>query len=193
MKMMTALALVALSAGWTAAQDRMADTLRKAVVEEESQHDLGAAVQDYQRVVAQFDEERKSAATALFRLAECYRKQAKLQEARTLYERVVREFADQGNVAERSRAVLAQTYRVVDFAKPAVAMKVVNPQEARQRYRALLLEQIDLVNKRLKAVDQQIGLGVVGPSDRYLVEQEKIKLEQDLAGFDMGIIPNRQK
>jgi hypothetical protein len=75
-------------------------------------------VTDYQQVVAAFDEERKTAAAALFRLAECQRKLHRDDQAKAAYERIVREFADQGRVVEQSRIVLAATYKVT-AASPA--------------------------------------------------------------------------
>src|SRR5690242_13353385 len=73
--------LMTIAAAVSPAQDHLAESLRKGVVEEESRHNLNAAIQQYQSVVAQFDEARATAATALFRMAECYRKQGKDAEA----------------------------------------------------------------------------------------------------------------
>jgi len=112
MKATLALTWLLLSAGWLQAQVRLTDTLNKGILEEESQHNLAAAVADYQQVVAAFDEERKTAATALFRLAECQRKLHHDDQAKAVYERIVREFADQGSVVEQSRTILGATYKV---------------------------------------------------------------------------------
>ena len=191
--MKTFLLMLALSAGWLAAQDRMADTLRKAVVEEESQHNLTAAVADYQAVVAQFDEGRKTAATALFRLAECYRKQGKGEQAKPAYQRVVQEFADQGKVAEQSRTVLATVYKVA-APKASAAQTVTGEQAAaervaRQHYRVLLLQEINLVNKQIERQDAQFALGATDGHERLPLQQQKLKLERELAALDMGIVP----
>lgn len=91
-------------------QDRLADQLRKGVVQEEANQNIDKAIQAYQAIVAQFDEERKTAATALFRLAECYRKAGKREQAVAAYQRVVREFADQATLAESSRRQLTGTF-----------------------------------------------------------------------------------
>ena len=103
MKTTLALALLVIAPGFCAAQDRMAETLRKGVIEEDTNGNLNAAIQSYQAVLAQYGEDRKSAATAVFRLAECYRKQGKSKEAIAAYSRVVRDFADQTKLAEPSR------------------------------------------------------------------------------------------
>src|SRR5690349_14525344 len=105
--------VIALWLGLTAAaagQDRMTETLRKGVVEEESRHNVAAAIQEYESVLSQYAAARQTAASALFRLAECYRKQGNSGQARRAYQRVVREFADQGKLAEASRKTLADTY-----------------------------------------------------------------------------------
>jgi ankyrin repeat protein len=81
--------------------------LQKGLFEEEANHNLGAAIQAYQSVVTQFDKDRKLAATAIFRLGECYRKQGNTNEAKAQYERVLREFADQNMLAALSRQNLA--------------------------------------------------------------------------------------
>jgi ankyrin repeat protein len=81
--------------------------LQKGLFEEEANHNLGAAIQAYQSVVVQFDKDRKLAATAVFRLGECYRKQGNTNEANAQYQRVLREFADQPTFATLSRQNLA--------------------------------------------------------------------------------------
>jgi len=53
-------------------------------------------------------------ATALFRLAECYRKTGKREEAGVAYRRVIREFSDRATLVESSRLQLATAYGVTD-------------------------------------------------------------------------------
>jgi len=50
-------------------------------VREEANQNLGAAIQAYQAMASQFDKDRKLAATAIFRLGECYRKQGNTNDA----------------------------------------------------------------------------------------------------------------
>ena len=91
-----ALAVLFLAPRVGPAQDRMAVALRKGIVEEETNRDLNAAIRSYQAVLAQYDEDRKSAATALFRIAECYRKQGNRKEAIAAYSRVLPGFRRPG-------------------------------------------------------------------------------------------------
>jgi Flp pilus assembly secretin CpaC len=65
-------------------------------------------VRAYETAVSHFDSQRKSAATAVFRLAECHRKLGRSQEAIALYRRVQTEFADQATLADLSRTHLAR-------------------------------------------------------------------------------------
>lgn len=106
--MRTALIFAILAAAVpAAAQERLADQLRKGVVEEEVNQNVGKAIQAYQAIVARYDEDRKAAGNALYRLAECYRKTGKREQAIAAYQRVTREFADQAAIAEPSRQQLA--------------------------------------------------------------------------------------
>jgi len=90
-----------------AATNDLTSALQQGLFEEEANHNLEAAAQAYQAVSAQFDKDRKLAATAIFRLGEVYRKQGKTNEATAQYERIVREFSDQQTLAALSRQNLA--------------------------------------------------------------------------------------
>lgn len=94
-------------AGSAAAQEPLADQLRKGIVQEEANGSVEKAIPIYQAIVSQFDHDRQAAATAVFRLGECYRKAGKKDLAVAAYQRVVREFGDQAALAESSRTQLA--------------------------------------------------------------------------------------
>src|SRR2546429_3707870 len=84
------------------AADNVNAALQKGLLEEEANRNLDAAIQAYQSVVNQFDDQRKVAATAVFRLGECYRKQGKTNEAVAQYQRVGRDFTDQDALVKLS-------------------------------------------------------------------------------------------
>src|SRR5262245_16471551 len=86
-----------------AATNDLTSTLQKGLFEEEANHNLEAAAQAYQNVSAQFDKDRKLAATAIFRLGEIYRKQGRTNEAIAQYDRIVRDFSDQTTLVSMSR------------------------------------------------------------------------------------------
>ena len=182
MKLTLALMAVFVLSG---AQDPLAEALRKGVVQEESNQNLDAAIQAYQSVLTQFGEERKTAATALFRLAECYRKQGKNDLAMAAYQRVVAEFADQTKLAQQSRTVLAQTISGDQSTLPSLWLKA--QQEARQRYRQLIEAQIKMVEEQLQYAEKQYQLGVNSKEDVDKVRIQLLNMQRELAGFDAGI------
>jgi tetratricopeptide (TPR) repeat protein len=196
--MKTILAL-AMLVGTVAAQDRMADTLRKAVVEQDSQHNLEQAARDYQAVVAEFDEGRKTASTALFRLGEIYRQQGKKEQAIAAYQRVVHEFSDQSKLVGQSRAMLA-TYDVYDLGtmtlvQPTpedVALAAAN-RDARARYRASLEKSLQFAKANEMQVADDIRVGKLRRDAFNPVHEQILKLERQLAAFDLGVIPGENK
>jgi cytohesin len=90
-----------------AATNELTSILQKGLFEEEANRNLDAAIAAYQSLVTQFDKDRQVAATAIFRLGECYRKLGKTNEAVAQYDRIVREFSDQQTLATLSRQDLA--------------------------------------------------------------------------------------
>src|ERR1039457_3876431 len=169
-----ALALLLLAPGLCAAQDKMAEALRKGIVEEDTNQNLNAAIQSYQSVVTQYDEDRKSAATALFRLAECYRKQGKNDQATAAYKRVVQEFADQKKLAEQSRSHLPKARQNASGVSPEV-------EDARHQLRAILLEKIKNAEAELEKVQALGGGDFMGIPRR----EQLLDLRQQLAAFDL--------
>lgn len=77
--------------------------LQQGLFEEQANRNLDAAILDYQSLATQFDQDRQIAATAVFRLGECYRMQGKTNEAAAQYERVLKDFSDQTTLATLSR------------------------------------------------------------------------------------------
>ncbi len=191
MKATLTLTLLLLCAAGLRAQARLTETLNKAILEEESQHNLPAAVADYQQVVAAFDEERKTAATALFRLAECQRKLHHDDQAKAAYERIVREFADQGEVAEQSRTILAANYKVTATAAAPAASADPQVESARQRYRNALTDSLTLAQNSQARFEGLARKGVVPPEAVEEAKERTLKLQRDLAAFDMGIVSSK--
>jgi ankyrin repeat protein len=83
--------------------NNLATLLQQGLFEEQANRNLDAAIVDYQSLAAQFDKDRQLAATAVFRLGECYRAQNKTNEAAVQYQRVLRDFADQQTLSNLSR------------------------------------------------------------------------------------------
>jgi ankyrin repeat protein len=81
--------------------------LQQGLFEEQANRNLDAAIIDYQSLALQFDKDRQLAATAIFRLGECYRAQGKTNEAAAQYQRILRDFSDQTTLATLSGQDLA--------------------------------------------------------------------------------------
>jgi Tol biopolymer transport system component len=79
--------------------------LQAAIRTEMVDGDLKAAIQQYGAIVAKYKQDRAVAAKALIRMAECYQKLGD-GESRKIYERVLREYADQREAAATARARL---------------------------------------------------------------------------------------
>lgn len=90
--------ILALFVTTASAAESMAQQLQRGLFEEEGNRDLTAAIKAYQSMLAQFDDQRHFASTAVFRLGECYRKQGKHAEAANYYLRILRDFSDQSNL-----------------------------------------------------------------------------------------------
>jgi tetratricopeptide (TPR) repeat protein len=83
--------------------DKLEATLQKGLFEEEGNQNLDAAIQVYQSLVAAHDNDRKTAATALYRLGECYRKLGRTNEAISQFQRILASFSGPPTLAMLSR------------------------------------------------------------------------------------------
>ncbi len=77
--------------------------LQQGLFEEQANRNLPAAISDYQALANQFDTDRQIAATAIFRLGECYRMENKTNEAAQEYQRIIGDFSDQKTLVTLSR------------------------------------------------------------------------------------------
>jgi ankyrin repeat protein len=132
-----------------ASTNDLASALQKGLFEEEANHNFPAAIEAYQGVINRFDEDRKLAATAIFRVGEIYRKQGKTNEANTQYERVVREFSDQSTLATLSQSYLAPVSKNLGTAA-ATPDSAPTSDEAEEvkKIRAMIRDSPDLINAR---------------------------------------------
>jgi hypothetical protein len=78
---MTVSVLLAASGLAAAATNDLPTMLQRGLFEEEANHQLDAAIVNYKEAIEHFDHERQLAATAIFRLGECYRKLGRTNEA----------------------------------------------------------------------------------------------------------------
>src|SRR5579862_8850505 len=100
---MCILAFLLATAVAPAQTNNLTSLLQQGLLEEQGNRNLDAAIADYQSLAVLFDKDRQVAATAVFRLGECYRAQGKTNEAAAQYQRLLREFPDQNTLATMSR------------------------------------------------------------------------------------------
>jgi serine/threonine-protein phosphatase 6 regulatory ankyrin repeat subunit B len=177
----------------TAATNDLTTAIQRGLFEEEANQNLGAAIQAYQSVANQFDKDRKLAATAIFRLGECYRKQGNTNEAATQYERVLREFSDQPTLVTLSRQNLSALGTApAASATPAIsdaasAVQAAIYRAANQQRKRLLEEEIKVVQKQLDSQQKQLQVGAVNPDALWQTEREILKLKRQVADLDAGL------
>jgi len=87
-------------------KDRAEVDLQAAIRMETVEGDLKGAIEQYKKIAAQPGAGRATVATALLRMGQCYEKLGNA-EARTAYERVVSDFADQAEQVKQARVRLA--------------------------------------------------------------------------------------
>jgi len=130
----------------SAATNDITALLQKGLFEEEANHNLEAAMRQYQAAIDGFDQDRQLAATAVFRLGECYRKLGKTNEADVQYQRVLREFADQTTLAGLSREYLAgKTPAATEVLTIPAAATSAEDEEVR-KIREMIRNSPDLIN-----------------------------------------------
>ncbi|MBX3744689.1 MAG: ankyrin repeat domain-containing protein [Verrucomicrobiae bacterium] len=98
-----------LSAPWwtVRAAESIERAFEAALLAEEGRRDLTGAIRGYESVVAQVDTQRALAATAVFRLGECYRKLGRTNDAVIQYQRLLRDYAGETVLVQLSTENLA--------------------------------------------------------------------------------------
>jgi len=117
--LLTGLLCAAMSAGFLASQvkDTKADVALQAAIKTETvDGDLRGAIEQYKKIAALPGAGRATVAAALLRLGQCHEKLGDA-EATKAYERVVREYGDQGDAAAQARVRLAALRQPSDTGK----------------------------------------------------------------------------
>src|SRR6266480_1086533 len=165
----------------SSAEETLSETLQKGLFEEEANHNLEAAIKAYQAVLQQTDEQRKLAATAIFRLGECFRKLGKTNEASSQYERIVQEFSDQTTLADLSRQNLVGM-GAVPKPLPGQALS----RTARMEQKRLLEEEIGLAEGELKRATEMVKQNLASTSGLVPLQRDLLGLRRQLAALDLG-------
>ncbi len=189
--MKTKLTLIA-SVSWLAAglcaraaTNDLSSALQQGLFEEEANRNLPAAIAAYESLAKQFEKDRALAATAVFRLGECFRKQGQTNEAAAQYERVLHDFADQRQLATLSQQNLAGMGALPASTTPTPGAPTLS-RTARLEQAKLIEEQIKLAEQDVSDVKKQLEVGgPVTPADLRAREQQVLRLRQQLAALDL--------
>ena len=187
---LVAAVLVGALAVSTRAADAANDALQKGLLEEEANRNLDAAIQAYQAAIDQFDEQRKVAGTAVFRLAECYRKLGKTNEAAVQYQRVVRDFSDQTNLVTLSRKELDRMPQFRQRLQQIVSRANFYPNKAQDLQRELLQQELKLVEQQAAIKQEQRNRGVASSEDLIAAEREVLSIKRQIAALDAAVRPD---
>ena len=167
------------------ATNELTSVLQKALFEEEGNRNLDAAIDVYQSLVTQFDKDRQIAATAMFRLGECYRKLGRTNDAVLQYQRILQEFSEQTTLATLSRQNLAGLNAREPSANP---LAIAASPSARAEQRKLLEQEIALLENKLQSMRKQVEVGVVPPDELIPTQREVLALKRQLVALsDEGI------
>jgi len=188
MKTIATIIFLVAAAFYAPAADTLNETLQKGLFEEEANHNLDAAIKAYQSVIQQTEEQRKLAATAVFRLGECYRKLGRTNEAAAQYQRVLSEFLDQPALANLSRQNLVGLGMSQPGQEPTGRgtldkYRALTP-TARGKLKELLQEQIKLAEKNLAEQQNRIKTGTVAPEEVFRFQKEVLSLKREVVLVD---------
>jgi tetratricopeptide (TPR) repeat protein len=125
--------------------------LQRGLFEEEGNRDIPAAIAAYESLIEAFERDRRLAATAAFRLGECYRKLGQTNEAVAFYRKVLREFPEEPMLTKLSAenlTLLGTVAEGVSDTATSLAAAVVMDEEEQEirRLQAMVRNSPDLIN-----------------------------------------------
>jgi len=172
--------LLVLAATASFGADALNTRLQQALYEEEANQNLDAAIQAYQSILKTHEDERRLAATARFRLGECFRKLGRTNEAAIQYQQVVRDFSGQTNLVRLSEQNLYALGRSSDAGPaPTTALPRPNPRE-----RPFIEAEIAMTEKELATIKANIAAAVQAPDAEIPKRQALSRLYRELASID---------
>ena len=174
-----------------AATNDLTSLLQQALFEEEANRNLDAAIPVYQSLVNQFDKDRQVAATAIFRLGECYRKLGRTNDAVVQYQRILSEFADQDTLATLSRQDLAGLGAAPAAATPGAGgpAGVALTESGRAQQRDLIEQEIKLAEQSLDSMRKKVSMGVVSSDELLPLQRDVVELKRQLVAVMEAVAP----
>ena len=173
------LIILAFALGPGAQSASLNETLQKGLVEEETNRNLSNAISAYQEVLGQYDAQHQAAATAAFRLAECYAKLGRTNDAITLLRRVTSEFAGQTSLAALSRQRLADLGAAT---LPAINRSMLPATDQRQL--ELLDQEVQLIQRQIASINNMIQVGRASTDDLIPPQRNMLELQRKMAEIE---------
>jgi ankyrin repeat protein len=156
--------------------------LQHGLLEEEANQNLPAAIEAYQAVLDGFAAQRKVAATAVFRLGECYRKLGRTNDAVAQYESILNDFPDQATL----RTLSEQNLLALGVSPQRSLERTAFPKAPSLRERNLILDEIKLAEQQLAEVKKRVEAGVLPPIAVFRYQRELTRSKRELAMVDEG-------
>jgi hypothetical protein len=146
------------------------------MLDEELNSNPQAAAKNYEAMIAGFDQQRETAAQAIFRLGESYRRMGRIDEARLLYARILREFVDFPDLAKLSQRILTENAPTQPRGKYDSSAAAPNPAEE-----DLIRQELALLEQELAENDARVQAGLASSNSGLSVKREILQLKQRLA------------
>lgn len=164
------------SAGLPPLPDTPVRTLTRTILDDELNADPQAGAKNYETIISNFDRQREAAAQAIFRLGESYRRMGRIEEARSMYARILREFVDFPDLAKLSQQLLANN--APTQVRESVAWTTTAPNPAEE---AFIREELKLLEEQLANAKALTETGQAPTSSLLPIKREILQLRQRLA------------
>ena len=146
------------------------ESFRAGLAAEEVAHNVPEAIRHYETTLRLHTEDRTTAATALVRMADLYKRQGQANPALAAYRRVVLEFPDQTNLVQLAQAQLPESENALNRGKQ---------KDGRARSRELIEQEIHLVELEVRDLKGQVPRGVASVSDLRKAERDLLHLRRE--------------
>src|SRR4051812_19760408 len=166
--------------GRAATTNDITSLVQRGLFEEEANHNLEAAMQSYESAIKLHDKDRKLAATAIFRLGECYRKQGKTNEANVEYKRIITEFSDQKELVDLSQSYLPKRTNSFQAQLTKIATHA-NGSDLERQYRELSAEtaKAEALWKHVQGLggDELVNFFTTIQPDQFVIDLDRERVQ----------------
>jgi TolA-binding protein len=138
--------------------------------------DPQTAAKNYEAIVSNFDRQREVAAQAIVRLGEAYRRMGRIDEARAMYARILREFVDFPDLARVSQQLLTENAPTQIRENATLTTGVPTPAEEE-----FIREELKLLEEQLVNAKALTETGQTSTNSLLPIRREILQLKQRLA------------